>query len=156
MGLCLAAAAVNSRPLTPVSTDPGDLRPITPNDLVQLRGSDYRVPGCWEERDLYRRQYRRVQYLADIFWRRWTNEYLPALQERQKWHSACQNLQVGDVVLILDDLPRNQWLLGRVVKVYPGQDGLVRTVEVRTPNTHLIRPERKLCLLEGVEESGRC
>jgi hypothetical protein len=147
--MCLAAAAVNNRPLTTVSTDPDDFRPLSPNDLILLRTSDFHLPGYWEEKDLYRRQYRRVQYIADLFWRRWTREYLPALQERQKWHVSCQNLKEDDVVLVLDDLPRNQWRLGRVVKVFSGQDGLVRTVQVRTATTILLRPVRKLCLLEA-------
>ena len=150
--MCLAAAAVNSRPLTTVSLDPKDLRPLSPNDLVLLRSSDYHLPGCWEERDMYRRQYRRVQHISNVFWRRWTREYLPALQERQKWHLSCENLKENDVVLIMDDLPRNQWLLGRVVKVFTGDDGLVRTVEVKTSTSQLIRPVRKLCLLESCEE----
>lgn len=39
--------------------------------------------------------------------------------------------------------------MGRVVKVVPGKDGLVRTVEVKTGVlTSLVRPIQKLCLLE--------
>jgi hypothetical protein len=35
-------------------------------------------------------------------------------------------LKLGDVVLLVDDdLPRNNWLLGRVISVFPGADGLV-------------------------------
>jgi hypothetical protein len=39
---------------------------------------------------------------------------------------------VGDVVVIREDKPfLNKWPLGRVTKVYPGEDGRVR-VEIRT------------------------
>ena len=53
-------------------------------------------------------------------------------------------------MLLVDEcLPRDQWRLGRVIRVVPGRDGLVRTVEVRTGTTaSLVRPIQKLYLLE--------
>lgn len=53
-------------------------------------------------------------------------------------------------MLVVDEpLARGQWRMGRVVKVVPGKDGLVRTVEVKTGVlTSLVRPIQKLCLLE--------
>ena len=47
---------------------------------------------------------------------------------------------------------RNQWALGRVQNVFPGADGLVRTVEVRAKGETLKQPVTKLCLLEGVND----
>ena len=44
--------------------------------------------------------------------------------------------------------PRGKWPLARVTKVYPGADGLVRSVQVRTANSYLDRPVSKLCFLE--------
>lgn len=45
--------------------------------------------------------------------------------------------------------PRSRWSLGRVVKVYPGQDTRVRTAEVKTRSSEsLVRPVSKLCMLE--------
>ena len=40
--------------------------------------------------------------------------------------------QVGDLVIINDDSPRNQWPLGRIVKAMKSKDGLVRKVELVT------------------------
>ena len=38
---------------------------------------------------------------------------------------------VGDVVLVIEeDVPRNQWLLGRVDEVYSDEVGLMRKVKV--------------------------
>ena len=43
-------------------------------------------PGSFVRPDLYsRRQWRRVQYLADKFWSRWRKEFLSTLQARWKW-----------------------------------------------------------------------
>ena len=84
-------------------------------------------------------------------------EYVPALQERQKWHRPRRNAQVGDLVLVVDqDLPRGKWHLGRVVRVIHGKDGLVRTVNVKIgPSSSFLRPIQKLCLLEESENLFR-
>ena len=60
------------------------------------------------------------------------------------------NLGVDDVVLVADlDCPRSQWPLGRIVEVYPSDDGLVRKVSVKVASniTPLSRPVTKLVLL---------
>ena len=38
---------------------------------------------------------------------------------------------------------------GRVLEVYPGPDGMVRTVKVKTKDSIFIRPIQELCLLEN-------
>ena len=58
-------------------------------------------------------------------------EYLPTTGCRQKWFVPTENLKVGDVVLVIEpDAPKQDWKIGRIAAVYPGQDGLVRVVEV--------------------------
>ncbi|XP_064641321.1 uncharacterized protein LOC135496115 [Lineus longissimus] len=115
--MCLVEAIINGRPLTKLSDDP--VEPITSNHSLLLRPGLCLPPGLFDETDLYRRQWRQVQYLADVFWHRWRKEYLTALQERQKWCHASQNLSPDDLVLIVDD--RNSWSLGRVIETYPGK-----------------------------------
>ena len=88
-----------------------------------------------------------------MFWKRWVKEYLPTLQERQKWVNQRPNFRVGDVVLIVDDnTPRGIWPLGLIVEVHPASDGLLRSVKVKVRNTVLTRPVNKLCMLEATEE----
>ena len=88
-----------------------------------------------------------MQYLADLFWTRWIKEFLPALQFRNKWQTKSRNLTPGDVVLIVDNTPRNTWLMGRVVQVFPDAHGFVRSVEVQTKYSIVRRPISKLCLI---------
>ena len=89
-----------------------------------------------------------MQYLADLFWKRWTREYLPTLQQRQKWFQEKRNIHVGDVVLIIDDsAPRNSWPMGLVQAVFMDKQGHVRSVRVKTKTAVLVRPITKLCLL---------
>ncbi len=56
-------------------------------------------PGDFSDKDLYTKQWRQVQTLANQFWTRWSCEYLPCLQHKQKWTVPHRNLQVGDLVL---------------------------------------------------------
>ena len=148
--MCLVESIVNGRPLTVTSDDVKDAEPLTPNHLLLLRSSNALPPDVFQEHDLYtRRRWRQIQYLADVFWRRWVREYLPSLQQRQKWRKETRNLQRDDLVLIMDDQPRNKWLMGRVIETFPGKDKLVRSVKVKHSRGVLVRPVQKLCLLEA-------
>lgn len=105
--------------------------------------------GVFEKKDHYsRKRWRQAQYLADLFWRRWTKEYLPLMQERSKWNSIKRNLSPGDLVIIVDNTaPRNSWITGRIVKTFPDAKGFVRSVLVKTKSSVIQRPIDKLCLL---------
>ncbi|KAK6194435.1 hypothetical protein SNE40_000069 [Patella caerulea] len=148
--MCIVEGIVNSRPITKLSDDPRDSEPLTPNHLLLLRSGPTIPSGIFVKQDLYQRRWRQVQYLADIFWHRWLREYLPALQARQKWFVPKRNLEEGDLVLIKDDkTPRYQWPLGLIVNTYPGKDGFVRSVKVKTQIGVFDRPVDKICFLEG-------
>ena len=141
---------LNSRPLTPNSNDPDDLEPLTPNHLLLLRSNLNLPPGIFTNEDSYAtRRWKQVQFLADLFWKRWSREYLPTLQRRQKWLKARRNLTPGDLVLIVDQsVNRGSWPLARVLEVYTARDGYVRSARVATSTTTLVRPITKLCFLE--------
>ena len=108
-------------------------------------------PGDFQPADVYcQRTWRTVQFLANVFWSRWRKEFLSSLQTRQKWIKQTRNLAVGDVVLVKEsNTSRNQWPLGRITTVYPGDDGLVRTVQVKTAASRepLTRSVAKIVLL---------
>ncbi|XP_041470151.1 uncharacterized protein LOC121419759 [Lytechinus variegatus] len=153
--MCEVEAIVNSRPLTRVSDDPGDLEVITPSSLLNMKRTSTLPPCKSTMGDIYaRRRWKQMQHLADDFWRRWIREYLPSLQQRQRWEQPERNLDVGDVVLIADGtLPRGCWLMGRVCEIHPDKHGRVRSAKVKTATSMLTRPITKLCLLLEQEES---
>ena len=78
----------------------------------------------------------RVQTLVLHFKKRFHQEYLAKLQERQlhknrKFNNCC-SVKVGDVVLIKDvNKPRMTWRKGRVEKLIKGKDGLARGAEIK-------------------------
>ena len=147
--ICEVENTINNRPLTRVSDEPGDLEVITPNHLLQPRNQEYLPPGNFTKEDNYARlRWRQVQYMADLFWKRWVQEYLPTLQRRQKWLHPKRNYQIGDIVLIADpQAPRNSWPMGRIEDIHRGSQGYVRSVTIKTKTAKLVRPITKLCLL---------
>lgn len=160
---------INSRPLSvDYLCDAEAPEPLTPNHLLTMKPK--RVlppPGEFQRADVYcRRRWRRVQYFANEFWLRWRKEYLQMLQVRQKWVQPKRNLAVGDVVISKEsEGARNKWPLGRVVQVYPSEDGFVRKVKLlmadgdlddrgkrQGPPSYLERPIHKLVLLLTADE----
>ena len=119
--MCEVIGIMNSRPITTVSSDPNDNGPLTPNHLLLLKSEVALPPSRSNKEDsLSRRLWRQVQYLAGHFWRRWSKEYLPLLQLRQKWVKLKRNLAVGNVVLVSSEAwHHNSWLLGRIVETFP-------------------------------------
>ncbi|KAL3979219.1 Rab5 GDP/GTP exchange factor [Sarotherodon galilaeus] len=152
--LCEVESILNSRPITLESTDPNDLEALTPNHLLLLKSNPSLPPGLFRRDDLYaRKRWRQVQYISDLFWKRWTKEYLPQLQQRQKWGRIKRNFVPGDVVLIVDDsAPRGSWIIGRVTGAVPDEKGLVRQVWIKTPTSHVCRPVTKICLLHETSD----
>ena len=149
---------LNDRPLFPSTSDPRDSEPLTPRKLLLLRPNVCCHPE--ELRDVDdqygSKRWKQAQYLDDVFWKRWIREYLPTLQEKQKWLRKRQNLAVGDFVLLVDEnCPRGRWPKGIIQEVFPDQHGVVRHVTVRTASTSLRRDVRKLCLLERSQISGK-
>ena len=147
--MCEVESILNSRPITVVSEDSRDLEPLTPNHLLLLKSDTMMPPGVFQKKDLLsRRRWRQIQYLSDIFWKRWAREYLPLLQSRQKWLYPRRNLAIGDVVLVAaENTSRNSWPLGRIEQVFPDKKGFVRRVKVKVKSAILERPVDKLVLL---------
>ncbi|XP_006811382.1 uncharacterized protein LOC102802836 [Saccoglossus kowalevskii] len=153
--LCEVEHIINSRPITKPSDDAKDDGPLTPNILLMMKGISL-SPCLSETTDLYaRKRWRQVQYMSDMFWKRWVKEYLSSLQKRQKWLKSKPNLTVGDIVLIREETtPRCAWPLGRIIKVMPDKKGLVRRVLLKTGHNELERPYDKLCVILEAEQTN--
>ena len=153
--MCEVEGVNNSRPLTTIPGEVDDMEPLTPSHILMTKSTVILPPpGDFQRPDIYmRKRWRRVQYIANVFWKRWQREYILTLQHHQKWNKQKRNMKKGDIVLISDDsLPRNSWRLGRVIELEPDNKGNVRSVQIKVSNTQIRRPIHKLVLLLPVEE----
>ena len=147
---------INSRLLT-VET-PSDVNsqiPLSPSNLItQKTNVVLPPPSNFDRPDLYsQRRWRQIQHIAGEFWSGWRNKFLQSLQIRQKWNARKKDFEIGDVVLLKEDLGRNKWPMARVVKIEPDSNGAVHSVEFRTVDSLnnqkllLHRPISKIVLL---------
>ena len=153
--ICGAEHMLNSRPITYVSADPNDLIPLTPNHLIVGQIGGRFAPEAVDKEEVCNptKRWHRVQQLLGLFWKRWRKEFLPSLNVRRKWFHPRHNMKAGDVVLIADTKAnRGDWPLGRIVEAYPGSDGLVRVVKVKSRDKEYFRPIHRLCPLEYASE----
>lgn len=136
MSTCLIQieGILNSRPLTPLSDDPSDLCPLTPAHLLIGRSLQTvpHLPVSTSNINQLKR-YERIQALKQHFWNRFSDEYVTTMQKRTKWQTSNGDIKLGSLVLIKDKLsPPLMWLLGRVVNLLPGPDGISRVAEIKT------------------------
>ena len=145
--MCLVEQILNSRPLTSVSDDPEYLEALTPNHFLLGRASPATpfIPDAQRYTDL-RKVFRVSQAYTDMIWSRWNREYLPQWNERSKWSKEeVRQLQVKDLVwIVYENVKRAHYKMGRVLEVYHGSDGRVRSALVKTEDGKLKRPVVKL------------
>ncbi|XP_076384293.1 uncharacterized protein LOC143262290 [Megalopta genalis] len=140
-------AILNSRPLTPLSSDPNDLTALSPShfligdSLMQLPEYDLRdTPvnklSSWQH----------IQRVKQHFWNRWSNEYLQTLHTRNKWHipNDTQHKKGTLVIIREDNTPPLTWKLGRIIDICPGRDKIVRVATVKTAQGTYQRAIKKL------------
>lgn len=147
-------AVLNSRPLTSLTNDPNDLRVLTPGHFLIGSSLTSTVEPSLMDIQINRlSRWQLVQKMQQDFWVRWSNEYLPELQERVKWRTQQSNIQLGTLVLIKEDnLPPLQWSVGRIVELHPGADNVVRVVTVKTSSGHFKRAIQRICPFPNSDE----
>lgn len=151
-------AILNSRPLSPLSSDPEDMTPLTPGHFLIGRPLIALPEQNFEDYPVNRlTRFQRIAQLRQHFWTRWSKEYVSELQQRVKWRSCKYSLKNNTLVLLKEDgIPPLKWKLGRVVAVHPGpSDGICRVADIRTVNGVVRRSFSKIVpLLPEDEVSG--
>ena len=150
------ANLVNQRPIGRIPNDPDDGSYLCPNDMLLGRASRQVPQGPFKSSGNPRHRVEYVQQIVDSFWQRWTRDVLPLLVPRRRWNADRRNVRVDDVVMLADaNAVRRKWLLGRVIQVYPGPDGRVRNVKVKTASGEYRRPIGRIAIIypaEGYED----
>ena len=159
-------AVINTRPLVYVDEDINSSIILTPMNFLSLH-SNHIIPDLTEDNDpecdLMKKgsaeqllqTWKRGQKHLNQFWIMWRNEYLLSLRERTQLflkgpHSTTATVpEVGDVVLIKENLPRGRWKVGRISELIPSSDKQIRSAKVVvTPHKVL---KRALNLLYPIE-----
>ncbi|XP_063823947.1 uncharacterized protein LOC135073722 isoform X3 [Ostrinia nubilalis] len=146
--LCKIEAVLNSRPLTSLSSDPNDFSALTPSHFLIGRPL-LTVPHPHVADVTITRldRWKRIQHVQQHFWRRFHNEYVSLLQTKTKWLASTGEVKPGQLVLIKEKTPPLLWSLGRVVKTYPGVDGITRVAELKTKRGTIRRAFNCICPL---------
>ena len=142
---------INRRPLSYMENDV-QLPTLTPSSFLFQRTNQLPEEEPWriEEENLRKR----AKYLItckDNLWKRWQREYLTALRERHNLihKTAKYHIKTGEAVIVrTDDKNRGKWPLAIVQQLFPGPDGHIRAVQLRTKNGILERPVQHLYPLE--------
>ena len=93
-------AITNTRPITSESLSNVHISdPLCPMQLLTMKS---RVvvppPGEFQKEDIYyRKQWGRVQHLANEFWSRWKKEVYATMQVRHKWKKLWETLRLETV-----------------------------------------------------------
>ncbi|MCP3668321.1 MAG: hypothetical protein GY696_38525 [Gammaproteobacteria bacterium] len=114
--------------------DPTTGFPLSPEQALGPRASYGRLEvdlGCTEATMLERAA--NVKVMAAAFWREFSQLILPGRLKFNKRSNSHENIRIGDVVLINSSrMMESGYKMAIVVEATPGEDGLVRTVLVRT------------------------
>ena len=134
-------AIMNSGPISPLSSDPSDIMPLTPSHFL-IGQSLTSLPSSQERQQEFDLivNLKLIKERENHFWNRWKKEYLNHLQQRHKWFSSIPNVKIGDLVMIKQPSPILVWKLGRVVRLFMGRDKKCRVVEVLTSKGVYTRP----------------
>ena len=145
--MCIVEQTLIARLLTPVSSDADDLEALTPNHFL-LGNRDVCLPylSCAEKFFDHRKLFRQSQAYANLIWDRFRKEYLPTLNNRQKWRSTSNEiLKEGDLVCLIEDSNKHGYYnLGHVTKTIDGSDVVIRSSIVQTNDRVYKRPVVKL------------
>ncbi|XP_062713374.1 uncharacterized protein LOC134290289 [Aedes albopictus] len=147
-------AAMNSRPLVPLSEDPNDLACLTPAHFL-IGSTMHAVP----EPDLTKvslsmlDRLQATQRAYQQFWHHWRSEYLQELQLCNKINKPNDAFLPGRLVILVDEQQHPvKWPLARIVNIHPGNDQLTRVVTLKTSRGIIKRPITKICLLPSRDD----
>ncbi|GFU99656.1 putative RNA-directed DNA polymerase from transposon X-element [Trichonephila clavipes] len=137
------------RPLTYLSENSDDLVSLSlVMFLVENRNLD--VPDI-DYRDTVNlcKMVRYRQKLLNDLRHRFRKEYLGLLIQNKNKKGPLSEVRLGEIILIGDDIKkRMHWPLAKVIRLIPGKDGKIRTVELKTRTGTMLRPIQRVYPLE--------
>ncbi|EFO85539.1 hypothetical protein CRE_29148 [Caenorhabditis remanei] len=151
-----ATASINQRPLTKLEDDINAETPIRPCDFINQE-MEIRLPleGALDIKEDFRpatelqskeSMLNTVEALkssikaSERVWKVWNSKYLAEMREGHKLRmdkkrGSPKPPKVGQLVLMCEELqPRNVWKMAKILRLNESSDGVVRDVDILTPN----------------------
>ncbi|GFX04812.1 integrase catalytic domain-containing protein [Trichonephila clavipes] len=117
---------LNSRPLVPLSDNINEYEVLTPGHIIGRPISVIPEPAILDISDNRLSRWQYTTKCVQTLWKRWKNDYLNHLQQRNKWQFEKNNVAVGCLVLLKEnDLPTCKWTMARILEVIFGTDGII-------------------------------
>ncbi|GFX16484.1 integrase catalytic domain-containing protein [Trichonephila clavipes] len=118
---------LNSRPLVPLSGNINEYEVLTPGHFIIGRPiSAIPEPAILDISDNRLSRWQYTPKCVQTVWKRWKNDYLNHLQQRNKWQFEKNNVAVGCLVLLKEnDLPPCKCTMARILEVIYGTDGKI-------------------------------
>ena len=97
------------------------------------------------------RQIKTIDNIVRQFCKRWKEEYLTSLQQKAKWTtSPSRQFAIGDIDIVEEDnIPPLMWPMGRITKVFEGNDNIIRVAQIKTRTGLYNRPVNRFVLLHS-------
>ena len=93
---CEIEYMLNSRPLVELSDESNDFQAITPNHFV-CKSFKNPCPADFDGKVVsYKKQWKSLQLLSNMFWKIFIKAYVPFLNKRQKWFKNSRNFKPND------------------------------------------------------------
>ena len=145
-----ASSVMNRRPLMPASADVDDDQILTPSHFLYpyLFTSDatHILPPQAEHHHVLKHGWRCSQYLLDLFWRRFSTEYIQELIKRNKQNTTP--IKINTLVLIEDvEASRESWKVGRIVDILNGDKTHGRRFKIRLASGKTIDRHISSCVI---------
>ena len=123
---------INNRPLTYISTNPKDPRPITPNSFLMPMTNREQNPIFEIDGEHLKKRWKEAHETLDKLWRLFIREIIPTLHRNtvKGGDQVQRDLREGDVVALLEEQSKGLWPLARVTRVLPDDFGNVRFADV--------------------------
>ena len=147
-------ACVNSRPLLYVPTHSDDYQVLSPchfllgRNTAGIKSVDTNELNRVTTLDLINKNIS-MSRMFSHFWKIWHKQYITSLPVHIKRFKKKCSLHKNSIVIVKEDnIPRLQWPLGRVLEVYKGRDGLIRSAKIKTAKGIIVRAIQRLYDLE--------
>lgn len=137
-------AILNSRSLTPLTSDPEDFSHLTSEHF--LIGDSlvfYPEPNLQQ---CPTNRLSRWQRLDSNFGKNGQTIYTRC--NNAKWKQNKENpIETGQMVIVMENNLPQSWLIGSVIAVHPGEGEVIRVASIKTLKGTFKRPASKLCIL---------